>query len=69
MPDQSNFILFTTDQQRGDCLSADAHPCLLTPVMDSIGGGGTRFRRAYTTCPSCVPARRTLLSGQKTRPP
>ncbi|MBS13997.1 MAG: arylsulfatase [Gemmatimonadetes bacterium] len=65
MPDQPNFILFMTDQQRGDCLSADGHPCLLTPVMDSIGGGGTRFRRAYTTCPSCVPARRTLLSGQK----
>jgi arylsulfatase len=65
MPDQQpNFILFMTDQQRGDCLSSDGHPCLLTPVMDSIGGGGTRFRRAYTTCPSCVPARRSLLSGQ-----
>jgi len=64
MPDQPNFIVFMTDQQRGDCLSADGHPCLLTPVMDSIGGGGTRFRRAYTTCPSCVPARRSFLSGQ-----
>ena len=62
--ERPNFILFMTDQQRGDCLSSDGHPVLLTPVMDSIGGGGTRFRRAYTTCPSCVPARRSLLSGQ-----
>lgn len=62
--DRPNIILFMTDQQRGDCLSSDGHPCLLTPVMDSIGGAGTRFRRAYTTCPSCVPARRSLLSGQ-----
>ena len=64
MPRRPNLLLITTDQQRGDCLSSDGHPVLLTPVMDSIGGGGTRFRRAYTTCPSCVPARRCLLSGQ-----
>ena len=62
--ERPNFIMFMTDQQRGDCLSSDGHPVLLTPVMDSIGGAGTRFRRAYTTCPSCVPSRRSLLSGQ-----
>ncbi|MCG3148214.1 MAG: Arylsulfatase [Verrucomicrobiae bacterium] len=53
-----------TDQQRGDCLSADGHPVLLTPNMDSLGFQGTRFRRAYSTCPVCIPARRSLLSGQ-----
>ena len=62
--DRPNFILFMTDQQRGDCLSIAGHPVLLTPVMDSIGGGGTHFSRAYTTCPSCVPARRCLLAGR-----
>jgi len=62
--DRPNFILFMTDQQRGDCLSIDGHPVLLTPVMDSIGGGGAHFTHAYSTCPSCVPARRSLLSGQ-----
>ncbi len=53
-----------TDQQRGDCLSSAGHPCLLTPNIDAIGGAGVRFSRAYSTCPVCVPARRSFLSGQ-----
>jgi hypothetical protein len=32
--------------------------------MDRIAGEGVRFTRAYTTCPSCIAARRSLLSGQ-----
>jgi arylsulfatase A-like enzyme len=53
-----------TDQQRGDCLSSDGHPVLLTPNMDSIAGAGVRFSKAYTPCPTCIAARRSLLSGQ-----
>jgi arylsulfatase len=53
-----------TDQQRGDCLGIEGHPCLVTPSMDHIAAEGTRFHRAYSTCPSCVAARRSLLSGQ-----
>ena len=59
-----NVILIMTDQQRGDCLSLAGHPVLLTPNMDSIGGSGVFFRRAYTLCPSCIPARRSLMVGQ-----
>ena len=64
MADRPNILLIMTDQQRGDCLSIDGHPVLLTPNMDSIGGAGVRFSRAYTTCPTCIAARRSLLSGQ-----
>ena len=64
MSDRPNIFLIMTDQQRGDCLSIDGHPALLTPNMDAIGAAGVRFRRAYTTCPSCIAARRSLLSGQ-----
>lgn len=62
--ERPNILLIMTDQQRGDCLSIEGHPCLLTPNLDSIAGAGVRFRRAYVTCPSCVAARRSLLSGQ-----
>jgi arylsulfatase len=64
LDERPNFLVIMTDQQRGDCLSADGHPVLLTPNMDAIGGAGVRFSRAYTTCPVCVPARRSFLSGQ-----
>ena len=66
--DQSrpNVLLIVTDQQRGDCLGIDGHPVLQTPAMDWLGASGTFFRRGYSECPSCIPARRVLMSG---RPP
>ena len=66
--DQSrpNVLLIVTDQQRGDCLGIDGHPVLQTPAMDWLGTSGTFFRRGYSECPSCIPARRVLMSG---RPP
>jgi arylsulfatase len=59
-----HIIFIMTDQQRGDALSIEGHPVLMTPNMDSIAGAGARFLRAYTTCPSCIAARRSLLTGQ-----
>ena len=60
-----NILLLMTDQQRGDCLGIEGHPVLQTPYLDHLAAGGCRFRRAYTACPVCVPARRTLMSGRK----
>lgn len=58
-----NILLIMTDQQRGDCLGIENHPCLLTPNMDALAAEGMRFRCAYSTSPVCIPARRSLLSG------
>ena len=58
-----NILLIMPDQMRGDALSAELHPVLMTPNIDEIGGRGVRFTRAYTTCPSCIAARRSLLTG------
>jgi arylsulfatase A-like enzyme len=59
-----NILLIMTDQQRGDALSIEGHPVLQTPNMDAIAGAGVRFSHAYSSCPSCIAARRSLLSGQ-----
>ncbi len=59
-----NVLLIMPDQMRGDCLSLEGHPALLTPNMDHIGAGGVHFSHAYTTSASCIPARRSLLTGQ-----
>lgn len=64
MKKKPNIILIMTDQQRGDCLSIENHPVLMTPNMDSIAGNGVRFSRCYSTCPTCIASRRSLLSGQ-----
>ena len=62
--DNPNIILFITEQHRGDCLGIENHPVLMTPNMDAIAGAGVRFTRAYSNCPTCIAARRTILSGQ-----
>ena len=57
MTTRPNLLLITTDQQRGDCLGCDGHPVLETPYLDQLAERGTRFRHAYTSVPSCTPAR------------
>lgn len=58
-----NILLITTDQQRGDCLGINGHSFLETPYLDAMAAPGVNFNRAYVTCPVCIPARRTLISG------
>ena len=64
MPDdRPNILLITTDQQRGDCLGIEGHPVLQTPYLDWVAASGVRFNHAYSACPVCVPARRTMITG------
>ena len=60
---QPNMLLIMTDQMRGDSMSCEQHPAVMTPNIDMLAATGTRFTRAYTTCPSCIAARRSLLTG------
>lgn len=62
--DRPNIMLICVDQMRGDALSAAGHPVVKTPHLDEIAGQGTRFARAYSATPTCVPARVALFTGQ-----
>lgn len=64
LSERPNILLVITEQQRGDCLGCAGHPVLQTPNLDEIALHGVRFARAYSDCPVCMPARRTILSGQ-----
>ena len=64
MPARPNLVLITSDQQRADCLGLAGHPDLATPHLDALGRGGAHFRAAYTPCPICSPARRSLMTGR-----
>ncbi len=59
-----NVVLICVDQWRGDTLGAAGHPCISTPGLDVMALNGHYFPRAVTTAPSCVPARRCLMSGK-----
>lgn len=64
MSDQPNILLILTDHWRGDSLGRLGHPVAETPNLDALSAQGTTFTRAYTPSPSCVPARRALMTGK-----
>ena len=63
MTDRPNVLVFCLDQMRQDFFSLHGHPVVRTPHMDSIGGCGVSFMRARSECPTCIPARQTLMTG------
>lgn len=59
-----NILLITSDQHRHDHLGVMGTPGVQTPNLDRLAREGTRFSKAYTSMPTCTPARVTLLTGQ-----
>jgi arylsulfatase A-like enzyme len=62
-PPRPDVLVIMPDQMRGDCLSILDHAAVRTPHLDELARQGALFRRAYTTVPSCIPARHALLTG------
>jgi arylsulfatase len=62
-PISPDILLIMPDQMRGDCLSILGHPVVNTPSFDRLAEQGVLFRRAYSTVPSCIPARYALMTG------
>ena len=58
-----NVLLVTADHWPGDLLGAEGHPCVQTPTLDELARSGVRFPRAYSESPTCLGARRTLMTG------
>ena len=56
-----NILLLVTDQLRYDAVSP-----VITPNLHSFEqtNGSTTFHRAYTSTPTCTPARAGLLTGK-----
>ncbi len=58
-----NILYLMTDQHRADCLGCAGNKIIKTPNMDSIAADGVLFPNAYTSTPSCTPARAGILTG------
>ena len=61
---QPNIVVVMTDQQRADVSAREGYPLDTTPFLDALARGGVWFRRAYTTNPTCAPARVSMLTGR-----
>jgi arylsulfatase A-like enzyme len=61
--ERPNILLLMADQLRADCIGAAGNMHIRTPNLDRIAQQGVRFSSAYSTTPTCVPARTALLTG------
>jgi len=58
-----NLLFITTDQWRGDCLSALAHPTVATPHLDALAADGVLFSQHFCQAVPCGPSRASLHTG------
>jgi arylsulfatase A-like enzyme len=63
MDGKPNILLICLDQINHDWFSLHGHPLVRTPHMDSVGGTGISFDRAFSQCPTCIPARQSMMTG------
>lgn len=59
-----NILIVMTDQQRHDLRAGAGYPLDTMPFLDSWSSGGVDFANAYTSNPTCMPARVSMLTGR-----
>ena len=60
---EPNILLIWTDQQIFGMLSCEGNQYIETVNLDRLAKEGAIFQNAFTTLPSCSPARATIVSG------
>ena len=63
MAEQPNILMIICDQMVAELSGAYGHPVVETPHLDHLVEEGVRFDNAYTSCPICVPARSSIMTG------
>lgn len=63
MNHRPNIVLIMTDEQRWDA-AGFRNPEVITPNLDELHKDSVDFTRAYTTNPSCIPARAAIFTGR-----
>jgi arylsulfatase A-like enzyme len=61
--DLPNIVYILNDHQAYYRHGWDSGPKVQRPYFDQLASEGISFERAYTACPLCGPARRTMLTG------
>ena len=62
--EKPNILMIMTDEQRWDALGGISNSPVDTPYLEELRTSGVDFTSAYSACPVCVPARRTIMSGK-----
>ncbi len=63
MQKKKDIVIFLSDQHSGKRMGFLGDSITRTPNMDKLAAEGCSFTEAYTSCPLCVPARTSMLTG------
>lgn len=58
-----NIVLICVDQMRFDAMRCAGTDSIDTPALDALAATGNRFTSAYSSTPTCIPARVAMLTG------
>ena len=67
MEKRPNILFLSVDQWGGPFFAYAGHPSIQTPTIDHLTRLGTNYRNAYSESPICIPARRSMMTGQSPR--
>ena len=67
MAKRPHVLLIVTDHWPAALFGCAGHPAIQTPTLDALASSGIRYTNAYSECPVCIPARRTLMTGTSPR--
>lgn len=60
---RKNVLMISVDHWSAHLMRCAGHPVIMTPTLDQVARDGVRFTNCYSTCPVCIPARRSLMTG------
>ena len=61
--EKPNVLLVCVDHWPGLLMGAAGNERILTPTLDRLCQSGIRYDQAYSATPTCIPARRALMTG------
>jgi len=62
-----NVLLVCVDHWPGPLMGAMGHDRILTPTLNQLARNGVIFTQVYSGTPTCIPARREIMTGTSAR--
>lgn len=62
-----NVLFISVDQWPAHLFGCAGNTVIETPTIDSLARAGIRYTSAFTECPICIPARRSMMTGTSPR--
>ena len=66
-PRRPNVLFISVDQWPGHLFGFAGNRTIETPTIDTLARAGVHFPNAWSECPVCIPARRTIMTGATSR--